>query len=203
VHFRRMNPWSLIRVGLLCRVLFPAVQGWMPRFQHSVLHRRSHMILSERRRNPSDEERDLRPSQDVIPQLPPIGSTSSADFSSSVADNRPYVAHHKMQLQYTCNICETRNTHTINRIAYRQGVVIARCKGCQSQHLIADHLGWTDHEGGFQGNATNTIEDYFREDQNVTVHRVTSEVFALEQVLQFDVGTSGSIMGDQGQRALE
>jgi DNL zinc finger len=161
------------------------------------------MILSERRRNPSDEERDLRPSQDVIPQLPPIGSTSSADFSSSVADNRPYVAHHKMQLQYTCNICETRNTHTINRIAYRQGVVIARCKGCQSQHLIADHLGWTDHEGGFQGNATNTIEDYFREDQNVTVHRVTSEVFALEQMLQFDVGTSGSIMGDQGQRALE
>ena len=189
-------------VGLLCILHhFTYIQGWVPRIQRCTLHRPSHSVAAARRRNPSADERDDRAAQGAIPQLPPIGSTSST--GSSIADSPPYVAHHKMQLQYTCNICETRNTHTINRIAYRQGVVIARCKGCQSQHLIADHLGWTDHEGGFQGNTTNTIEDYFKGDQNVTVSRVNSEVFALEQMLQFDVGTSGAIMGDQGRRALE
>merc|ERR1712098_58747 len=37
----------------------------------------------------------------------------------------------KMQLQYTCKVCGTRNSK-----------VIIKCDGCQNNHLIADNLGW-------------------------------------------------------------
>lgn len=144
----------------------------------------------------------------MIPQLPPIGaSESSTNPTSLINDDKPFVANHKFQIQYTCNICETRNTNTISRLAYRQGVVIARCKGCQNQHLIADHLGWTDYEGGFKGNKTNTIEDYFANDANnktnVTVSRVNTDVFELEKILQYNADKSGAIVSDNGKLALE
>jgi hypothetical protein len=145
---------------------------------------------------------------DAIPQLPPIGSSeSSTNPNGLLNDEKPFVANHKFQIQYTCNICETRNTNTISRLAYRQGVVIARCRGCQNQHLIADHLGWTNYEGGFQGNETNTIEDYFANDANnktnVTVSRVNTDVFELEKILRYNVDKSGAIIGDDGKLALE
>ena len=82
-------------------------------------------------------------------------------------------------------------------------VVIARCKGCDSQHLIADNLGWTDYDGGFRGNQTNTIEDYFAGDETVKVNRVSTEVFHLEKILQSYSTDSGSIVGDDGKLALE
>lgn len=142
-----------------------------------------------------------------IPQLPPIGSSSlptdAAAASSLNGNSKPFVANHKFQLQYTCNICETRNAHSVSRLAYRQGVVIARCKGCDSQHLIADNLGWTDYDGGFRGNKTNTIEDYFANDETVKVNRVSTEVFELEKILQGYNVQSGAIMGDDGKLAME
>lgn len=155
-----------------------------------------------------DIENNNGRTSDVIPQLPPIGSSeSSTNPTGLINDDKPFVANHKFQIQYTCNICETRNTNTISRIAYRQGVVIARCKGCQNQHLIADHLGWTDYEGGFKGNTTNTIEDYFANDANnktnVTVSRVNTDVFELEKILQYNADNSGAIVSDDGKLALE
>lgn len=109
----------------------------------------------------------------------------------------------KFQLQYTCNICEARNHHLVSRVAYRQGVVICTCKGCGSQHLIADHLGFTDYEGGFQGKI-NTIEDWFsaKNDTDTSVHRVSPDVFDLEKILAHDT-KSGSIVGEDGNLVLE
>ena len=43
-------------------------------------------------------------------------------------------------------------------VAYREGVVVTTCKGCDSKHLIADNLS-TDN--GSLGGGTN-IEDYFK-----------------------------------------
>jgi hypothetical protein len=86
--------------------------------------------------------------------------------------------------------------------AYRTGVVIADCKGCESKHLIADHLGWTDYDGGFEGD-TNTIEDYFVEKGlKEKVNRVSQDVFALEKLLNIQTN-SGSIVGEGGNPAME
>lgn len=42
----------------------------------------------------------------------------------------------------------------MSKHAYEKGVVIIKCDGCNSMHLIADHLGWYEH-----GKPAGTIED--------------------------------------------
>ncbi|XP_046560878.1 mitochondrial protein import protein ZIM17-like [Haliotis rubra] len=48
----------------------------------------------------------------------------------------------KMQIAYTCKVCNARNFQTFTKISYEKGVVIVKCKGCNKHHLIADNLGW-------------------------------------------------------------
>ena len=77
--------------------------------------------------------------------------------------------------------------------AYREGVVIAICKGCNSKHMIADNLG----SGCMDGNAN--IEEYFKtKGMEDSVNRVSSEVFELEKMLDYD-----GLIDDDGSPVLE
>jgi len=168
------------------------------RISTSRLNRR-HFLAS----NDNDDD-----GESSIPQLPAFESHKTGPAASSVSGDaaqlhqKPFVASRKFQLQYTCNVCDTRNAHSVSRVAYLQGVVIARCKGCQSQHLIADNLGYT---GGFPGANETTIEEYFagRGEHGGRVNRVSKEVFDLEHILQGHNAESGAIMGENGELALE
>lgn len=76
----------------------------------------------------------------------------------------------KMQLMYTCKVCETRNSHIISKQAYTEGVVFVKCKKCENNHLIADNLKW------FRDTKTN-IEDLLAE-KGEQVRKVSgNEVF--------------------------
>mmetsp|Transcript_119 Transcript_119/g.178 ORF Transcript_119/g.178 Transcript_119/m.178 type:complete len:208 (+) Transcript_119:61-684(+) len=146
------------------------------------------LSLHARRRNLRRHGRSSEESE-PIPMLPPAGLIQPrpiSEFTSGTTplndSPAPHVVSPKVELQYTCNICETRNSHQMSRLAYTEGVVIAVCKHCKSKHLIADNLGWHNYDGGFAGNMN--IEEYMaskgRENE---VKRVSSSVFELREIL--------------------
>eukprot|EP00956_Cyclotella_meneghiniana_P003803 scaffold4601_cov51-Cyclotella_meneghiniana.AAC.3 len=145
--------------------------------------------------------------------LPPIGASSycdSADNNGMSSTNRAnlseisngikisadQVASRKFQLQYTCKICNTRNSIKVTRIAYRKGIVIAKCKGCDNKHLIADNLNWLsgfDYDNG-ERNIEQFMENRSEESEFANedlVMRVDKEVFDLESVLYKDQNVGG------------
>ena len=39
-------------------------------------------------------------------------------------------------------MCNSRNNKMFTKKAYHHGIVVIKCDGCASMHLIADNLGW-------------------------------------------------------------
>lgn len=154
-----------------------------------------------------EQEQQQRDDDDIeagvgFSALPPIGASSFWDRSLPKCTNSTEsisLVSSKFKIQYTCKICSTRNSHSVTRLAYRKGVVIAMCKGCFCRHLLADNLGWSNYAGGFNFDDGETnIEIYMenrarenggrmRSDDNIkennVVLRVNRDVFDLEQML--------------------
>lgn len=150
-----------------------------------------------------------------LPALSPAGTSSHMDDSgtnvsedavvdamhvptSATEDNNdsnkvPTFVNPKFALQYTCNVCETKNRVIVSRKAYREGMVIAVCKGCDSKHWIADNLDPTLQQ--------NNIEEYMESiGLGDTVNRVTKEVYEIERVWGLKEGV---LTDDSGNAVLE
>lgn len=76
--------------------------------------------------------------------------TSSADAAPppppQQTQKKAKTKQDRFELQFTCNVCESRNSHSISRHAYTKGTVIVTCPTCNSTHLIADHLNWIEDD---------------------------------------------------------
>ena len=86
---------------------------------------------------------------------PPTAATIIAKGvpSSKQKQSKPKSKRDRFELQFVCNVCDAPNSHSISRHAYAKGTVLVTCPGCQSAHLIADHLEWIEDD-------FSTLEDY-------------------------------------------
>lgn len=78
------------------------------------------------RASPSEENNETNEDQEPIPQLPAIGCssfepTSSDDYCNNDLKDGKKIAYigGKFEMQYTCKICETRNSNRVSRLGKR------------------------------------------------------------------------------------
>jgi DNL zinc finger len=132
--------------------------------------------------------------EESVPRSSPVNVQTSNSVSplNNSTSTTAFVSP-KFELQYTCNVCETRNRVIVNRMAYQKGMVIAICKGCDAKHWIADNLD--------PALTSNNIEELFasRSDEE-RVSRVTQEVYDIERVWEFK---AGEMTDSQGNPVLE
>lgn len=77
----------------------------------------------------------------------------------------------ELSLAYTCQVCNTRNSKTVSKLAYLKGVVIVRCSKCQNTHLVAGNDKWIDDIHG-----KRNIEDILAE-KGENVQQVSMQEF--------------------------
>ena len=83
----------------------------------------------------------------VHASVPP---SQSPEQQEQVSDDPLPGARHggeKFAMLMTCTVCDTRSAKVISKQAYYEGLVLARCPGCENLHLIADRLGWFEDGG--------------------------------------------------------
>lgn len=106
---------------------------------------------------PVDSQTFTRMDQD-IPSVP----TSNGDRQLRVDEKEDSVFHHhhhdggsqttsflgkieaRIMIAMNCDACDTKLVKSMSKKSYVEGVVLIRCDGCRSVHLIADNLGWFD-----------------------------------------------------------
>ena len=179
----------LLLLGCACLIATAEAFTLPPSFHHKLSH--PNPLALAAKDNP-DAAADVAAEDLPFLALPGAGGSSFDPLTSGnrlapVSEGKDLqsskIVNDKFELQYTCKICDHRNSVRVSRIAYRNGVVICVCKGCSAKHLIADNLGWHNYIGGFEGEPD--IEQYLasRGREN-DVKRVSPEVFELEQLLE-------------------
>ena len=81
----------------------------------------------------------------------------------------------KFMMMYKCKVCSERNAQMVSKVAYINGMVVSKCKSCNTKHLIADNEGKLD-----MGEYGKRIEEYLKS-KGDKVQRVSFNSKELEE----------------------
>ncbi len=93
-----------------------------------------------------------------------------------IPNDAPKPTLERLVIGFTCKVCSTRQFKSMSRVAYTKGVVFIKCDGCKNTHLIADHLGWYEHN-----KPAGTIEDILAK-KGESVQKILMEDGTLELI---------------------
>ena len=110
------------------------------------------------REEEEEEEEEASASSGSKEESPTVGDGGGL---TDLPGTRVKHSGRQLAIVFTCTVCNTRSAKQFTENAYRNGVVLVRCPGCQNLHLIADRLGWFDDMDG----KTFDIETYLAEQQ--------------------------------------
>ena len=136
------------------------------------------------------------------PPPPPRKKPKSARATNADGarkQQKPKTKKDRFELQFTCNQCEARNTHSISRHAYSKGTVIVTCPSCNATHLIADNLNWIEDD-------FKNLEEYMeRQGKPITklVNDGVAESAAAETAAALDALDGGVDLNDDGASEAE
>jgi protein import protein ZIM17 len=107
----------------------------------------------------------------------------------------------KLAIVFTCTVCETRSAKQFTEQAYRNGVVLVRCPGCENLHLIADRLGYFEDKGDGGWDIEKAMAKMGENVRAVTNDNVME--LTLEDVIGQDKMEQALTKGEAVTRALE
>lgn len=71
-------------------------------------------------------------------------ASQSAQKSYTVASVQLPMPRRSLQVSFTCNLCGERTQRKCNPVAWKQGMVMAKCSGCDKWHKLADEGNLVD-----------------------------------------------------------
>ena len=101
----------------------------------------------------------------------PAGKSKQPAAKPAGGQKKPKTKTDRFEVQFTCNVCEGANAHSISRHAYTKGTVIVTCPHCKAAHLIADNLNWIEND-------FRNLEE-FMEKRGTPVSRVVTDSTAV------------------------
>ncbi|CAN6239021.1 unnamed protein product [Urochloa humidicola] len=146
---------------------------------------RSLLTVTEASNNASYKDSSDQEQEGSNTDMPPAYVPApEASFKVRDTSNLKISPRHDLAMIFTCKVCETRSMKMASRDSYNNGVVVARCGGCNNLHLIADRLGWFGEPG--------SIEDFLAA-QGAEVKKGSTDTlnFSLDDLVGSQVSSKG------------
>ncbi|KAK1621023.1 hypothetical protein QYE76_026540 [Lolium multiflorum] len=149
----RMLPLLRRRLaGVLSQPTAPSPRGLLFPSPATAGLRSLQTIIEASNSGSHERHQDQESSKPDAPPPAPPSAPAAAESSFKVRDasSLKISPRHDLAMIFTCKVCDTRSMKMASRESYENGVVVARCGGCNNLHLMADRLGWFGEPGSIE-----------------------------------------------------